>query len=63
MYCSLRPDRGTPDQLLIIRQVMEKFWEHDVDINLLIIDFKEAFDSINRKDLFKILREIGIAQN
>jgi len=44
-----RPQRTTRDQIFVVRQILEKFYAHDIDIHLLFIDFKKAFDSINQK--------------
>jgi len=41
--CGFRPQRRT------VRQILEKFYAHDIDLHLLFIDFKKAFDSINQK--------------
>jgi sorting nexin-29 len=32
--CSFRPDKSITDQLLIIRQIMEKNWEHGLDLHV-----------------------------
>jgi hypothetical protein len=47
--CGFRPQRETMDQIFVARQILEKFYMHDIDLHLLFIDFKNAFDSINQK--------------
>jgi len=38
----------------------EKHNEHGLDVHILFIDFKQAFDSINRKRLFEAMDKMGI---
>src|ERR1700761_1702839 len=58
--CGFRNGRSTTDQLFIIRQIMEKAWEHNISIHHLFVDFKQAYDSIIRNVLFGIMEEFGI---
>jgi sorting nexin-29 len=55
-----RPQRGTTDQIFVVRQILEKCYAHDIDLHLLFIDFKRAFDSINQKRLLETLVSFGI---
>jgi sorting nexin-29 len=58
--CSFRPQRGTTNQIFVVRQILEKFYTHDIDLHLLFIAFKNAFDSINQKKLLESLVSFGI---
>ena len=58
--CGFRPQRRTTDQIFVVRQILEKFYAHDIDLHLLFIDFKRAFDSINQKRLLETLVSFGI---
>jgi sorting nexin-29 len=42
--------------------MVERYNEHGVDLHRLFIDFKLAFDSINRKRLFEAMDKMGIPQ-
>jgi hypothetical protein len=41
---------------------MEKNWEHGLDLHTLFIDFKQAFDSVNRRKLPEVMNAMGISQ-
>jgi hypothetical protein len=55
------PHRRT-DQIFVVRQILEKFYVHDIDLHLLSIDFKKAFDSIYQKKTFCITGEFWDTQ-
>ena len=46
-----REGRSTIDQIFILRQTLEKYWEFDIDNWHIFIDFKQAYDSIHRDSL------------
>ena len=54
------PNRGTIDAIFILRQIIEKAKERNVNLHFNFIDFKSAFDTIWRKALWKMLAHIGI---
>lgn len=35
-------------QIYVMRQIMEKSNEHDIDLHIWFIDFKQAFNNVNR---------------
>jgi hypothetical protein len=55
-----RREKSTTDHIFIIRQVMEKFYEYNKDLHILFVDFKQAYDSIDREQLWITLRHFGI---
>ena len=58
--CGFRPQRKTTDQIFVARQILEKFYAHDIDLRFLFIDFKKAFDSIKqKKKLLESLVNLG----
>lgn len=58
--CGFTRGRSTIDAIHIIKQIMEKAYEHKIQIEMLFIDFQQAFDSINRRKLMLALKELGI---
>lgn len=50
-----RPGRSTMDQLYTVKMVSEKCWEFDIDVYQLFVDFKQAYDSIDRNKLYSIM--------
>jgi hypothetical protein len=48
------------DQILYIRQILEKKWEYNGAVHQLFIDFKTAYYSVRREALYNILIEFGI---
>jgi sorting nexin-29 len=58
--CGFRPQRSTMDSIFVVRQVLEKCYEFDVDIHQLYIDFRKAYDSIKRNELKETLKQLKI---
>ena len=52
--------RGPRDQIANIRWVMEKAREFQKNIYFCFIDYAKAFDCVDHKKLWKILKEMGI---
>ena len=49
----------TIDHIFCIRQILEKKWEYSEPVHQLFIEFKEAYDSVRRVVLYKILIQVG----
>jgi len=54
------PGKSTVDQIHTIKQIVEKSHEFDIDMYLLFVDFKQAYDSVNRDRLWKAMTQLGI---
>jgi hypothetical protein len=58
--CGFCPNRSTTNQLIVIRQMMEKYYEHSMDLHMLSVDFRKAFDSVNRERLYEAMKQMEI---
>lgn len=52
--------RGTREQIVNIRQMIEKSREFNVPMLMCFIDYSKAFDCVRWECLWRILREIGV---
>ena len=60
VQAGFRKGRGTRDQMANIRRIMEKAREFQKNIYFCFIDYAKAFDCVDHKKLWKILKEMGI---
>ena len=60
VQAGFRKGRGTRDQILNTRWVMEKAREFQENIYFCIIDYAKAFDCMDHNKLWKVLKEMGI---
>lgn len=58
--CGFKPGKSTVDHVFTLRQLIEKHYEYNKPLQLLFIDFKQAYDSIKRKLLWKSMEKFGI---
>ena len=58
-----RKGRGTRDQIANISLIMEKAREFQKNIYFCFIAYTKAFDCVDHKKLWKILKEIGIPEH
>jgi len=49
--CGFMSGKSTIDHIFTVKQLVEKHYEFDNDLHLLFIDYKQAYDSINREVL------------
>ena len=58
--CGFRANRSTIDHILTIRQTQVKAYEYNIHVHNLFLDFKQAFDSVNRDRMLNDLMILGI---
>jgi len=54
--------RSTTDQIFTLRQILQKCREYQIPTHHLFIDFKAAYDSIDRAQLWQIMHENGFPE-
>lgn len=52
--------KGTREQILNIRQLIEKSYEFNTLLILCFIDYSKAYDCVVRSDLWRVLGELGV---
>ena len=60
VQAGFRKGRGARDQIANICWIMEKAREFQKNIYFFFIDYVKAFECVNHKKLWKILKEMGI---
>lgn len=60
--CGFRPGRSVVDQLFVLREIQAESYEHKLSTHLLFIDFKQAYDRVNRRCLFQAMEELNITK-
>jgi sorting nexin-29 len=58
--CGFRKGRSSTNQIFCLRMILERTCEYKVDIHQWYIDYKQAYDTINRAELVEIIKEFGI---
>ena len=60
VQAGFRKGRGTRDQIANIHWIIKKAREFQEKIYFCFIDYAKAFDCVDRNQLWKILKEMGI---
>ena len=60
IQAGFRKGRGTRDQIANICWIMEKARQFQKNIYFCFIDYAKAFDCVDHKKLWRILKEMGI---
>ena len=55
-----RAGKSTTDQIFTVKNLLEKAWEHNVEIHQIFVDSQKAYDSIRRDKLYAIMAYLGI---
>ena len=60
--CGFRAGRSTTDMIFTLRQLQEKAIEQQLPLYIVFVDFSKAFDTVDRKTLWKVLEIYGCPQ-
>jgi sorting nexin-29 len=60
--CGFVKGKSTVDHIFTLKQTMEKYYKFDKDLYLVFVDYKQAYESVNRKELWKAMILFGIPQ-
>ena len=63
VQAGFRKGRGTRDQIANICWIIKKAREFQKNIYFCFIDYAKAFDCVDHKKLWKILKEMGIPEH
>jgi len=58
--CGFRKNGSTANQIFTLRQILEKTKEFGIETRHLFIDFKSAYDTIKRGQLYNAVSEFNI---
>ena len=60
--CGFRKSRSTIDMIFTLRQLQEKAIEQHKPLFVVFVDFRKAFDMVDRQILWKVLQRYGCPQ-
>ena len=63
VQADFRKGRGTRDQIVNIRWIIEKAREFQKNMYFCFIDYAKTFDCVGHNKLWKILKEMGISDH
>ena len=58
--CDFRKGRSCTDVIFMVRQLVEKSWEHKAKLYITFIDLRKAYDSVPREALWIALGKLGV---
>ena len=58
--CGFSRGKSTVDAIHTVKRIIEKAHQYQISLELLFVDFKQAFDSLNRNKIILIMEEMKI---
>ena len=62
MQCGFMPERGTIDDLFIVRRMQEEYMEKNKKFYMCFMDLEKAFDRVSRRVMQWVLRKKGLTE-
>lgn len=60
--CGFRSGRSTIGMVFCLKQVQEKCREQNMPLYIVFFDFRKAFDTVSRADLWQVLKKFGCTE-
>lgn len=60
--CGFRKGRSCTDMIFVVRQLIEKSWEHESKAFFTFIDLKKVYDSVPREVMWLALSKLGVPE-
>lgn len=58
-----RKGRSTVDQIFTLKQIQNNSYAQNLGLHVLFIDYKQAYDSVNRERMYTALHKLKIPEN
>lgn len=58
--CGFMRGKSTTDHVFALRQIMSKYYKFGKDLHLVFVDYKQAYNSVDREEFWKALVILGI---
>lgn len=55
-----RGGRSITDQIFVLKEIQASCYEYKIPLFAIFIDYKQAYDSVDRRRMYEALREMGI---
>lgn len=55
-----RKGRSTIDAIHVMTQIIEKAYEHNIELHVLFLDFRQAFDGLNRQKVLEDMQAMEV---
>lgn len=61
--CRFRKNRSVIVQIFSLKQIQDNSFYQNLDLHLVLVDFKQAYHTVNREELYKVMKDLKIQSN